>query len=61
MDTNAKSNMLNLEKEEATQSSYFALTRFKELLEGSQNGMPQTTLALKSVVSSVARGKGGGL
>ena len=29
MDTNAKSNMLNLEKEEVTQSSYFALTRFK--------------------------------
>ena len=29
MDTNAKSNVLNLEKEEATQSSYFALTRFK--------------------------------
>ena len=27
-DTNAKSNMLNLEKEEATQSSYLALTRF---------------------------------
>ena len=25
MDTNAKSNMLNLEKEEAMQSSYFAL------------------------------------
>ena len=49
MDANAKSNMMNLEKEEATQSSYFALTRFKLLLEGSQNGMPQTTLALKSV------------
>ena len=29
MDTNAKSNMLNLEKEEAMQFSYFALTRFK--------------------------------
>ena len=29
MDANAKSNMLNLEKEEETQSSYFALTRFK--------------------------------
>ena len=29
MDTNAYSNTLNLEKEEATQSSYFALTRFK--------------------------------
>ena len=49
MDTNAKSNMLNLKKEEATQSSYFALMRFKYLLEGSQNGMPQTTLALKNV------------
>ena len=46
MDTNAKSNMLNLEKEEAAQSSNFALTRFEE---GSQNEMPQTTLALKSV------------
>ena len=46
MNTNAKSNMLNLEKEEAARSSYFALTRFKE---ESQNGMPQTTLALKSV------------
>ena len=28
MDTNAKSNMLNPGKEEATQSPYFALTRF---------------------------------
>ena len=53
MDTNAKSNMLNLEKEDATQSSYFALTPFKSLLEGSQNGMPQTTLALKSVFKRV--------
>ena len=33
MDTNAKSNMLNLEKEEATQSSYFALTRFNNFWE----------------------------